>query len=319
MNKYVKLATVATTAVVMGMSSAVLAESPVEHTMEIRLGGQVAIDQDGVVDAEALAQLNFKLSETAKASLTVDLVEMSEGLLDDDFDLDDAIDEAKVSFDVDSLGRLVVAVKMDIDRINMSVLNTRESLEGEGMQGVAAIRLHMKSSYLEGLVVTVSKKNDLSADDADAPVDDIDGPVAANEDAITVSARAAKVMGMVTVAGDLSYTFNDVDEDTYAATAAVSIALDQYVNGLEAVASSVMDQDGLSGWSTGLNQDFGYGITAGALYEEQGDDEQQIRVGVSKLMDNGNTLSGSVGMNMETKAKDLIVRYEVPLGTKWRR
>ena len=46
MNKYIKLATVATTAVVMGMSSAVLAESPVEEMIEINMGGEIAIDQD---------------------------------------------------------------------------------------------------------------------------------------------------------------------------------------------------------------------------------------------------------------------------------
>ncbi len=308
MNKYVKLATLATTAAVMGMSTMSLAEeAPEMERITINGGGNITLDQDGNVDAEVLAQLVFNLSESAKVEITSDLHDVYEGVMDDDFDLDTAIQEGKVSFDVVNIGpveRIVLAIKMDIDRINMSVLDPDGSLRGSGAEGVAAVRVHLKSSYLEGLVVSAAETSDngLSIDSS----------------SVRVSARAAKSLGMVTIEGEIGYTFNDVTDDVYDATAGITLDLSDQISGLEAFAQGTTGSNGLEGYSLGANLDFNEDWTFGLAYEDD-TNTSQVRAGVARTLNNGHIVSGSVAMNTQTKDKSLEFKYEIPMRRLWGR
>ncbi|MGH1469115.1 MAG: hypothetical protein ACRBBP_09590 [Bdellovibrionales bacterium] len=308
MNKYVKLATLATTAAVMGMSTVSLAEeAPEMERITINGGGNITLDQDGNVDAEVLTQLVFNLSESVKVEITSDLYEVYEGVMDDNFDLDTAIKEGKVSFDVVNVGpveRVVLAIKMDIDDINMSVLDPDGSLAGSGAEGVAAVRVHLKSSYLEGLVVTAAETSD--------------NGLALDSSSVRVSARAAKSLGMVTIEGEIGYTFNDASDDVYAATAGITLDLSEQISGLEAFAQATAGSNGLEGYALGANYDFNDDWTFGVTYEDD-KTTSQIRAGASTTLNNGHTVSGSVAMNTNTKAKSLEFKYEIPMGRLWGR
>lgn len=308
MNKYVKLATVATTAAVMGMSTMSFAEEaeqpPQMERIVINGGGSLSLDQDGNVDAEVLAQMVFNLSESAKIEITSDLAEVYGDVMDDKFDIDNAIKEGKVSFDVDSVGRVVLAIKMDINSINMSALDADGSLAGEGLEGVAAVRVHMKSAYLDGLVVTASET--------------ADNGLAVDTGSVRVSARAAKSLGMVTLEGELGYTFNDVTDDEWDATLGMTLDLSEQISGLEAFAQGTVGTNGLEGFSTGLNFNNDTSWSYGVAYEEQGSDKQ-VRAGLSKTFDNGHIGSAYVAVDTRTKDKKFGIKYEIPLKKLWSR
>lgn len=307
MNKYIKLATLATTTAVMGMSTFSLAEeAPAQQERIVISGsGSITLDQDGNVDVKALAHAAFNLSESAQIQLAVDLAEAAEGLVDGDFDWESYIKEALISFDVDSLGRVTAAIKMDLDRINMSVLDPEGSLEGDGIKGVAAIRVHMRTAYLDGLTLTVSETED--------------NGISIDTSSVRISAEAAKALGMVKVDAGLAYVFNDVSEDTYKATAAVSLDLSEVIaSGVEAFVSGSIDDEGSIDYTIGGNYVLDDGLSFGLMYENYAD-EELVSVGVNKIFNNGNTLSGTVGVDTNTGAKKIGIKLDIPISKLWSR
>lgn len=305
MNKYKKLASLAATVAIVGMSNTAFADSQLEApsksmSLYTFISGDARINQDGVNTAEGLAGLELQLTQRFKASIAAQLKHLADeaeaGDLSD-ADWEKIISEANITFDL-SLGKVVAEIQFGkrdrSPRLQQTLTKLDRTVDSpltpQDDRGIIGVWVTVPTQLLGELNFSISETE---GDDFEI-----------NDNQIRMTASFKKALSdKLTVVGAVGFESNSDDvtsetgsKDGYAVTVGVMYDVTESLT-LYGDVIHFDDYSGVIGSELGYNLGFDFDVSkktvVGASYENF-NNQDKLHAGVSHTLPNGIVASGGV-------------------------